>query len=169
MQFFFTGFMGSGKTYWVKQLANALGWEFVDTDAYLEALYGQSITQIFNQDGEPEFRRKEHITLLEIIHSSKARLVACGGGLPCLPKNRELMKQHGKVLFVNEDIQLILQRLAQEKQHRPLLQALDAAQWDQQVEALYETRKACYNFYDKMFSGNEINEATFAAYILSYA
>ena len=54
-----TGFMGTGKTTVGRLLARALGYDFVDTDALIEAQEGCTIADIFRQRGEEAFRALE--------------------------------------------------------------------------------------------------------------
>ena len=54
------GFMGCGKTTVGSMLADELGWDFVDLDDDIEAETGTTITDIFQDRGESEFRRIEH-------------------------------------------------------------------------------------------------------------
>ena len=53
------GFMGCGKSTVGKKLANALSYEFSDTDAMIEEAYGKTISEMFAEDGEEYFRNAE--------------------------------------------------------------------------------------------------------------
>lgn len=59
MTIFLCGFMGCGKTTVGEILAKKLGLPLIDTDAYIVEQEGKSIPDIFAQDGEPYFRKKE--------------------------------------------------------------------------------------------------------------
>ena len=58
--------MGSGKTAMGRMLANHLGLEFIDLDAYIENKYKLTIARIFEQKGETEFRKMERKCLHEV-------------------------------------------------------------------------------------------------------
>ncbi len=60
------GMMGVGKTTVGRLLAKQLNYRFFDTDALIEQLAGQPITQIFAEAGELEFRRLESQVLAEL-------------------------------------------------------------------------------------------------------
>ena len=53
------GYMGAGKTTVGKALAGKLGYEFIDTDLYIEAQEGMTIPEIFEKKGEAYFRTLE--------------------------------------------------------------------------------------------------------------
>ncbi len=50
------GFMGSGKTTIGQQLAQKVGWQFMDTDDLIEEKTSLSISLIFERWGEEHFR-----------------------------------------------------------------------------------------------------------------
>ncbi|HEX2027502.1 MAG TPA: shikimate kinase, partial [Nitriliruptorales bacterium] len=53
------GMMGAGKSSVARLVADRLGRELVDTDAAVEAAAGRTVSQIFDHEGEPAFRRRE--------------------------------------------------------------------------------------------------------------
>ena len=52
MRIFLVGFMGSGKTYTGKGLAQLLNLPFIDLDDYIEEKEGMAIKSIFKNKGE---------------------------------------------------------------------------------------------------------------------
>ena len=56
---FLIGLMGCGKTSVGKVLSQKLSIPFLDTDEMIEQQEGRRITQIFAEDGEPNFRDLE--------------------------------------------------------------------------------------------------------------
>ena len=56
---FLIGFSGTGKTSAGRVIAAILGWEFYDVDEIIVSKFGKPIEQIFDQDGEGAFRKKE--------------------------------------------------------------------------------------------------------------
>ncbi|MEM6726800.1 MAG: shikimate kinase, partial [Bacteroidota bacterium] len=93
------GFMGSGKSYYGKHLAEALGYQFVDLDETIEEKSGQSIPEIFSSQGEVAFRQMEQQVVQESTQRSKI-VYATGGGAPCFFDNLERMKNGGVVLYL---------------------------------------------------------------------
>ncbi|HMD99877.1 MAG TPA: shikimate kinase [Terriglobia bacterium] len=88
------GFMGSGKSTVGALLARALGWPFIDLDAVIEAAQGETIRGIFEQAGEPAFRRIEHAALTEVSRTEPA-VIALGGGTFVQEPNLQLIRAAG--------------------------------------------------------------------------
>ena len=59
------GFMGSGKTTVSRLLAQKLGCRAFDLDEYIVENERRSVKQIFEEDGEDYFRKREHELLLD--------------------------------------------------------------------------------------------------------
>jgi shikimate kinase len=88
--------MGSGKTTVGRFLAAQLAWRFVDLDEEIEQQAGQSITQIFQQRGEPAFREMEHSCLVRALgwarESNANAILALGGGTSAQERNHALLR-----------------------------------------------------------------------------
>jgi shikimate kinase len=78
------GFMGSGKTSVGRQVADALGWRFIDFDDAIEAEEGASIAQIFAKVGEPAFRAMEERVARRLLDGRRV-VLASGGGWAAAP------------------------------------------------------------------------------------
>ena len=87
-----TGFMGAGKTTVGRQLADRLGWEFLDLDACIESRTGLAIPSIFAAHGEAHFRHLESQALAASLGRSNI-VLALGGGAPESLTNRLLIEQ----------------------------------------------------------------------------
>ncbi len=121
MRVFLIGFMGSGKTYWGKQLAAQLTIPFFDLDEEIAAKENKPVTRIFAESGEEAFRVKEKATLERLIDEQPSMVLACGGGTPCFFNNIGRMKKYGVVVWLNTPVEMLLQRLMKEKESRPLI------------------------------------------------
>ena len=73
--------MGSGKSTTGKDLAKALGFEFIDLDDFIEQKYQTKISEIFEKEGELGFRKKEREALKEVLTSTNI-VLSLGGGTP---------------------------------------------------------------------------------------
>lgn len=76
------GMSGSGKSTVGELVAASLGWRFVDMDDVIEQQDGRTIPQIFEQDGEPAFRKLEANLLRTLLHQD-AIVISTGGGSTC--------------------------------------------------------------------------------------
>jgi shikimate kinase len=124
MRVFLIGFMGSGKTHWGRQLASKLQIPFFDLDELISQGENKSIAEIFSESGEEYFRMRERETLSSIIEEYPSVVLSTGGGTPCFFNNIEKMKKYGIVVWLNTDVEIILQRLMKEKEKRPLIREI---------------------------------------------
>lgn len=123
MNIFLVGMMGCGKTYTSKLLAQKLHYNVYDLDEIIAEKEKLSITNIFETFGETYFRRKETETL-QGLKELKNIVVATGGGTPCFHNNMNWMNEHGITVWLNEPLPVLMDRLKNEKQHRPLIKNL---------------------------------------------
>jgi len=100
MRIFLTGAPASGKTTLGQRLAAALKTSFVDLDAAIVARAGRSISEIFAQQGEENFRRLESAVLRETVSEVGTRkaIIALGGGTLLAPENRALCEAEGRIV-----------------------------------------------------------------------
>jgi len=114
------GPMGAGKTTIGKQLAQQLGREFYDSDREIEQHTGADIPLIFELEGEAGFRKREKNMIHELT-KKKDIVLATGGGAILDPENREQLKMHGFVVYLNAPLSQLINRTSRDK-NRPLLQ-----------------------------------------------
>lgn len=110
IRLYLVGYRATGKSTVGRSLAERLGWNFVDADAYLEATGGASIASIFAQWGEPEFRRRESAVLAELSHRERV-VIATGGGVILAEANRRRLRESGYVVWLTADADTIGRRL----------------------------------------------------------
>lgn len=120
MKVFMVGYMGVGKTTVGKKLAARLGVGFFDLDAIIVERTGLSITEIFERRGEESFRETERHHLIEVLHKPRF-VLALGGGTPAYDDNMDLMLASGTVVHLTLPMPVLISRLRQDKQSRPLL------------------------------------------------
>ena len=136
---FLIGMMGSGKSQTGPVLAKMINYAFVDTDDVIEKASKQSISSIFEKDGEKVFRDVEKQVLKE-ISQHHSLVIATGGGLVTLPQNWGILHQ-GIVIWLDLDLKRSIKRLESDKKERPLLIGDDLAKNFSQI---YESRKPIY-------------------------
>ena len=114
------GHMGSGKTTVGRRLARELNQDFFDTDHEIIDKTGVSIDHIFDIEGEKGFRERE-FKILENLCQMSNIILATGGGIVILPKNRKILKNAGLVVYLSSSVDQLLRRTAKSKT-RPLLE-----------------------------------------------
>ncbi|CAB4628288.1 unannotated protein [freshwater metagenome] len=110
------GPMGVGKTTIGRKLAKALKLPFIDTDNLISDEHGP-IPAIFEERGEPTFRRLEEEALEKAIRESA--VVATGGGAVISALTRKRLKDV-TVVYLSTDGKHIASRL--KNGNRPLIQ-----------------------------------------------
>lgn len=141
------GFSGTGKSSVAKKVAELLGWEYVDTDEEVVRLAGRSIPEIFEQDGEKEFRRLEREVLENVCRAAKKRVIATGGGIVVDAENRKLLQDRTVVICLEASPETIHQRLLSEEQESssPVVRPLLAG--DNPLERIRELKRLRQPFY----------------------
>lgn len=117
---FLVGLMGAGKTSVGKLLARRLGKTFCDCDQEIERATGVRVPVIFEIEGEAGFRERECRMLAELAQRSDI-VLATGGGAVLSARNREVLAQHGTVVYLRASVQDLWQRTRHDRM-RPLLQ-----------------------------------------------
>jgi len=118
---FLIGYMGCGKTTVGKLLAAQLNLGFVDLDAYIEEKHFKTVSRIFSENGETEFRRIEQQCLHEVAEFENV-IISTGGGAPCFFDNIEFMNSQGTTVYLKlspKELKLRLENSRAGK--RPLL------------------------------------------------
>lgn len=113
------GFMGTGKSTVSRSLAELLGYEEIDTDAWIVRQQNKSIPEIFETQGEAHFRDLE-TRLLEQMKEQQHKIISCGGGMVLREENVSLMKENGVVVLLTAAPQTILSRV-EKGTDRPIL------------------------------------------------
>ena len=131
--------MGTGKSSIGRRLAHATGWPRFDTDQMLATALGMSITRIFAELGEEEFREEESI-VLEKLDARQLSIIVTGGGVILRPKNVARLHELGTVVCLTADFPTLLKRLAR-RSHRPLLETENRAET---VQTLLRERQPLY-------------------------
>ena len=162
---FLIGYMGSGKTTIGKLLADKLGYGFVDMDTHIEEKQFKSVSQIFAERGEDEFRRLEQKCLHEIADFDRV-IIATGGGAPCFFDNIEYMNAHGLTIYLKlspTELATRLELIGGNK--RPLLANRKGEELRQFIADGLAKREDFYEKAKHSLSG-EINETVDAIYDL---
>src|SRR5690606_1285607 len=117
------GPMGAGKTVVGRRRAGRLGLAFIDVDAAMADAAGKSIPGLSATQGEAAFRDLERSALAAAL-ANRGQVVATGGGAVLDARNRDLMRRHGFVAWLQVGVEGQQRRLA-DADDRPLLQVAD--------------------------------------------
>ena len=132
-----TGPPGSGKTTVGRALAALLGVELRDTDQAIEDQQGQTVSDIFLDDGEQRFRELERAEVVSSL-ASHPGVLALGGGAVMDPVTSAALAGH-TVVFLDVGIADAAKRVGFDRS-RPLLAMNPRAQWIRMMD----TRRATY-------------------------
>ena len=168
MKLFLIGMMGTGKTYWTKKLSKKCKTGGYDLDFLIESHEEKTIAEIFTEDGEVYFRKSE-AKILRWFAEKKSFVLATGGGTPCFHDNMEWMNQNGITVWIDEPMEVLVERLLPEKDHRPLIQHLSDAELRQFLERKSVERLHFYLQASYRLQGNGISDAGFAKIIKQHA
>ncbi len=143
MRIYLIGYMGCGKSTLGKRLAKHLNLQFVDMDHYIEMRNHKTVPQIFAEEGEVEFRRKERKALEELAGFSDI-VIATGGGAPCFFDNIELMNNTGSTIYMNIDPAILADRLLHSKTERPLIKGKSKEELTEFIDEMLKKRNPFY-------------------------
>lgn len=97
------GMPGCGKSTIGKLLSKKIGKFFVDADAEIEKLAGETIPEIFSNYGENKFRELESEVLSELGKRSGC-VIATGGGCITRSENYNYLHQNGTIIWLQRDL-----------------------------------------------------------------
>lgn len=129
----FVGFMCSGKSRALRR-ARAEGTDGVDVDQLLEQELGAPIAELFEREGEGEFRRREGELALRVLGEGHAA-VSLGGGAILSEAVRAALREH-VVVWMRVPVEELWRRA--EGSERPL------ARDREEFERLYAEREPLY-------------------------
>ena len=164
----YTGLMGSGKSYWCKKLSKKLKTGCYDLDFLIESDQEKTIAEIFAEEGEAYFRKTE-AKILRWFGEKKSFVVATGGGTPCFENNIEWMNSQGITIWIDEPVEVLIQRLEPEKEHRPLIKDLDKEEMKTFLTGKLVERFPYYHMATYHLRGSGISDAGFAKIIRQHA
>ncbi|CAB5056042.1 AroK Shikimate kinase [Candidatus Nanopelagicaceae bacterium] len=156
------GPMGSGKTTIGQLLASELEIPFRDTDHVIEERASKSVSDIFLEDGEDEFRILEKKVLRDELLSDDT-VLALGGGAPIsMDAQSALRAIASPVIYLDISLATVAPRIGFNRD-RPLLLHNPRGQW----QTLMEARRPIYeSIADSVIDVNDKSETEIVAAIL---
>jgi shikimate kinase len=137
------GYRGCGKSSIAPRLAKRLEWNWIDSDRVIEERAGCSIRQIFENEGEAGFRKRESEIIAELLQQDRL-VLASGGGAILAEENRIRMKAAGPVVWLHASIDALAKRLSRDRfagENRPSLTGRPIAE---EVAEVMATREPLY-------------------------
>lgn len=134
------GFMGVGKTAVGEILAKITGMNYVDIDKIIVERAGKTIPEIFEEDGELVFREIERAVTHEVARLD-GQIIACGGGTVLDDENLASLRRASKMVLLNAEPEIILERVEKDEDKRPLLTADDKLG---RIQSLLKARESGY-------------------------
>lgn len=141
MRVFLVGFMAAGKSRIGRRLARSLGWTFLDLDTEIADFEGQPVAELIVDRGESYFRERETAALERCAAIDQA-VIATGGGVFTLERNRRLIAGLGTSVWLDPPWEALCSRAQQSHKRRPLFESPD------QARELYESRLDSYRKAD---------------------
>ena len=156
------GPMGSGKTTIGQLLAAQWNIPFRDTDHVIEEMSGKSVSDIFLEDGEDEFRILEKKVLRQELLSDET-VLALGGGAPIsIDAQSALRAIASPVIYLDISLATVGPRIGFNRD-RPLLLHNPRGQW----QTLMEARRPIYEaIADTIIDVNDKSESEIVSQIL---
>ncbi len=93
------GYRGSGKTTVGRVLARLTSVPFVDTDELVAGEAGKSIADVFREEGESAFRRRESDVIARVSAGGPS-VIGVGGGAVESAENMRRLKQGGRLVWL---------------------------------------------------------------------
>ena len=119
MKIYLVGFMGAGKSTVGAVLAEAIGAPFLDLDDLVEDSEKMSIRDIFAEQGEPYFRKRESDILALTAHMNSA-VVATGGGTYTFRENIAMIDEVGISVYLSLPYSILRERISRSSAERPM-------------------------------------------------
>ena len=104
------GYRGSGKTAVGRELASLTGLPLVDTDELVTRRAGVSIAEIFDRQGEAEFRRLENAAVAQAA-AGPPSIISVGGGAVLDDGNVAALKSSAAVVWLTAPKAVLITRI----------------------------------------------------------
>ena len=137
------GMPACGKTTVGNLLSKELGMELFDSDKLITEKTCREISDIFEKDGEPVFRKMESEAIAELSGKTGV-IIATGGGAILSPENIRNLSKNGKIYFIDRPLENLVPT-----SDRPTASTFEA------IKKRYEERFPLYKKYaDKIIGAD---------------
>ena len=157
------GMMGVGKSTLGKIVAKKQGFEFVDTDSFIEEKNSMKISEIFKKKGEQFFRLLEEKEVSKLLKKNKC-VIAFGGGAFINKTIREDVLKKTISIWLDVNLKIINKRVSWNNK-RPLLNKDNKKK---EIFKLYSERKNIYKLADYRINCDNLSKENIAKKIIYY-
>ena len=154
------GYRAVGKTTVGELVAHRLGRPMIDLDAIVEEEAGESIPNLVNRAGWPEFRRREK-AVVQRYASQEGVVLATGGGVVLDRENVTRLKATGKLIWLKASPATIKARLSRDLQQTVARPGLTAKGTLDEIDEVLATREPLY--YEAATVSLSVDRASAAA------
>lgn len=137
------GLRGVGKSTLAGLLGERLGWPAADLDEAIRQASGRTVREIFVEEGEAGFRRREAEVLRRLMAQTPL-VLAGGGGVVLREENRRLLAANALVVWLQADPATLRRRLEADPASLELRPALTNLNGLPELERLAKERDELY-------------------------
>jgi len=123
------------------------------------------ISDIFYNEGEVAFRNYEHDALAHVVSEGEPGVVACGGGVLSYEPSAKLLKKRTFRVFIKVTPELVLERLRNSRNVRPLLGPTPTLA---RIKSLYTKRMPQYAHADLVVEADGMSTALVVGAIVEW-
>jgi shikimate kinase len=137
------GCRGVGKSTIGVELAEKLGYEFLDTDTLITEKLGCSVAESVRRDGWQKFREIEKEVLLQLM-KRRSCVVATGGGAILHRSVWPQLKKQGVVVWLTADLKTLCERISGDQNSTTLRPSLTGKNICQELDDVLAERTPLY-------------------------
>lgn len=134
------GFMGVGKGSIAREIIKQTGIVGLDTDDVIESMENRKIKEIFEEEGEAYFRKREQAVATWLEKHVSHTLISTGGGFFKVGN----LSKIGKVVLLHADFDTIYRRIITHPNADRKLNKRPLFQDEERARALYDERESGY-------------------------
>lgn len=147
------GLRGAGKSTVGAELADRLGWAFVELDARVSDEGGMRLGEIFELRGEAHYRLLEERVLRRILADGTPMVLATGGSLVTSATSWALLREHARTAWLQAPPEAHLQRVMAQGDLRPMRGRPNALQ---ELREILDERAPLYGEADVWIETEEL-------------
>jgi shikimate kinase len=115
-----TGLMGAGKTTVGRELAERLGWSWLDSDRDIEASTGATVRELRDREGVAAMHARERAHLLDALSATSPNVISAAASVIDDPAARVAMRRPGVVvIWLHARPDVLAERFDSADEHRP--------------------------------------------------